>query len=367
MDGGVRTGRGRVQAVRMPAFINAPIYRLPVARPPHPLATIRAPHAEDLAVAMGWLDRDDVVEAEMADRAALERFHDPDYLDALQRAETEQGLPEALRARYRIGADANPLHPAVFRRPATSAGAAMLAARLTLEGGIAHAPAAGNHHARRDRASGFCYLNDAVLGLLAWRDAGVGRIVYLDLDAHHGDGVEVAFADDPSVLTISVHEAGRWPRTGMESDPIRGILNFPVPPGFDDRDFAILLHAAILPAVAGHRPEAVMLLPGADALAGDPMSKLALSNRSLFAAVDAVRDLAPRLVVLGGGGYNPYLVARAWAGIWARLNDLPIPVTLPGPALDVLREIRYFRAIGRSPPGSWLTTIADPASGEETS
>lgn len=365
MDGTAQKSNGAGQAARRPAFISAPIYRLPVARPPHPLATIRAPHAEDLAVAMGWLDRGSVIEARIAGRAALERFHDPHYLDALARAEAAQSLPEDLRARYRIGADANPVHPAVFRRPATSAGAAILAARMTLDGGIVHAPAAGNHHAWRDRASGFCYLNDAVLGLLAWRDAGLGRIVYLDLDAHHGDGVEAAFADDPSVLTISLHEAGRWPRTGTESDPVRGVLNFPVPPGFDDAGFATLFRSAILPAIIGHRPEAIMVLPGADALDGDPMSKLRLSNASLFAAIDAVRDLAPRLVVLGGGGYNPYLVARAWAGIWARLIGALIPARLPDPALDVLRQIRYFRAIGRSPPESWLTTIADRPGGEE--
>jgi len=349
----------------LPRFIGSEIYRLPVFKPPHPLAVPRAMLAADLCAAMGWLANAQYQDSPVASIAELCRFHAPDYVAALAQAEQEQDLPEQMRQKYRIGADANIIHPAVFRRPATSAGGALLAAELTAVGGIVHAPGMGNHHGRPARASGFCFVNDIALGILRWRELGVRRVAYLDLDAHHGDGVEDSFAADPEVLTISVHEAGRWPRTGLSSDPARGIWNFAVPPGFNDCEFLLLLRAKILPLIEAFRPDAIFLLPGADALADDPMAKLALSNNAIWEAARAVKGIAPRLVVGGGGGYNPYALARCWAGMWAVLNDFPIPETLPPAALDVLRGVEYFRAAGRNPPAHWLNTLRDsPAEGE---
>lgn len=343
-----------------PIFIGSDIYRATAFQPPHPLAVLRAPLAEDLCRAMGWLDETRYVDSPQADRSALLRFHTQDYIGALAQAETDQALPETLRARYRIGADSNVIHAAVYRRPAISAGGTILAAKLTRDAGTVYAPGAGNHHGQPDRASGFCFVNDAVLGIMGWLDQGIQRVAYLDLDAHHGDGVEAAFADDPRVLTISVHEAGRWPRTGTGSTPFASLYNFPVPPGFNDSELDYLMTEAILPLIRAHAPQAIMVLPGADALEDDPMAWLGLSNNGLVNAVEAVTRLAPRLIVLGGGGYNPYALARAWSGIWARLNGFTIPQTLPESALDVLAAIRYFRAAGRNPPRHWLTTIADP-------
>jgi len=346
-----------------PLFIGSDIYRLPVFTPPHPLAVPRAMLVKDLVDACGWLPERRYFEAAPASFAELCRFHEPDYIRALLRAEAEQTLPAALRAQYRIGADANVIHPAVFRRPATSAGGALLAAGLVAAGGTVFAPGVGNHHGQPGRASGFCFVNDIALMILRLRDLGVSRIAYLDLDAHHGDGVEAAFADDPAVLTISVHEAGRWPRTGTASDPRRGIRNFPVPPGFNDSELAYLMAAAILPALRAHRPEAIILLPGADALADDPMAKLALSNNAIWDAVRAVMGLADRLVLLGGGGYNPFALARCWAGVWAVLNGVEIPERPPAAALAVLRDVAYFRPEGRNPPSRWLTSFSDPPNG----
>ncbi len=344
-----------------PLFIGAEIYRLPAFPPPHPLAVDRAMLAKDLIDALGWLPAARYVEAPQASIAELTAFHEPDYIAALAQAEAAQDLPPALREKYRIGADSNIIHPAVFRRPATSAGGALLAAGLTARGGVVHAPGVGNHHGRPGRASGFCFVNDIALGILRWRERGIRRIAYLDLDAHHGDGVETAFAEDKDVLTISLHEAGRWPRTGTESDAARGIHNFPVPPGLNDTELTFLMDTAILPLIIAHQPEAILLLPGADALADDPMAKLSLSNNALWAAAAALIGLAPRLAVLGGGGYNPYALARCWAGLWAVLNGIPIPGTLPPAAQAVLRGVAYFRAAGREPPAHWLTTLRDPA------
>lgn len=342
-------------------FIGSEVYRARVSMPPHPLAVVRSPYAEDLARAMGWLGDAQYRAAPEASAAEIGRYHDADYIEALMSTRIASGfLPETeAQARYRIGLDGNPMHPSIWRRSAVSAGGALLAAELTRAGGVVHVPGSGNHHAMRARASGFCYVNDPALGLFAWLDQGLERLVYVDLDAHHGDGVEAAFADDPRVLTISVHEAGRWPHTGVVSDPGRGVLNFPVPAGLNDVEMDFLMQEAILPAVAAHRPLGILVVPGSDALADDPMSKLRLSNFGLWRAVGALRGLAPRFVVQGGGGYNPFGLARAWAGIWALLNGIAVPEVLPQAALDVLAQIRYFRVDGRATPARWLSSIAD--------
>jgi acetoin utilization protein AcuC len=343
-----------------PRFIGSEIYRLPVFKPPHPLAVPRAMLAADLCRALGWLEDSQYEDSPIASVVELHRFHTTGYIEALQRAEGTQDLPEMLRQTTRIGADANIIHPAVFRRPATSAGGALLAASLTADGGVVHAPGVGNHHGQPDRASGFCFVNDIALAFHRWRDLGVRNIAYLDLDAHHGDGVEAAFAADPDVLTISVHEAGRWPRTGTAHDPDRAIYNFPVPQNFNDSEFLILLTQKILPLIDAHQPDAILLLPGADALADDPMAKLDLSNNAIWSAVSALRHRTKKLVVCGGGGYNPFALARCWAGIWGLLNDHPIPDTLPEQAQALLRAQAYFRAAGRNPPAHWTTTLRDP-------
>ncbi len=343
-----------------PVYIGSEIYRGSTYGPKHPLAIPRVSTVTDLVRAMGWLDDSAYVQAPMASVAAVTRFHDPDYVAALRRAEDTQTVSEADRARYRIGAEGNPVYREIFRRPMTSAGGVMLAARLTLPGGIVYCPGGGTHHGRPARASGFCYLNDPVLGMLTWLDAGLQRVVYLDIDAHHGDGVQDAFAHDPRVLTLSVHEAGRWPHTGLADDRAGGAArNFPVPAGFNDTEMRVLLTDAILPLIRANRPEAIFLQCGADALEEDPLARLALSNNAHWGVVEAIRPLAPRLIVTGGGGYNPYTVGRCWAGVWATLNDIPIPARTTPAAESLLRSLTYNRAAGRNPPEHWFTTLRD--------
>jgi acetoin utilization protein AcuC len=134
-----------------PRFIGSDIYRLPVFKPPHPLAVPRAMLAADLCAALGWLNPAQYEDSPMASPAELGRFHAPGYIAALQLAEAAQDLPAETRQQTRIGAESNIIHPAVFRRPATSAGGALLAASLTAEGGTVHAPGVGNHHGQPAR------------------------------------------------------------------------------------------------------------------------------------------------------------------------------------------------------------------------
>ena len=343
-----------------PLYVGHEIYRGSSYGAAHPLAVPRVSTCTDLVRAMGWLDDRQFMTAPLADRREVERFHDPAYLDALARAEAAQSVSDEDRARFRIGAEGNPVYPEVYRRPMTSAGGVMLACRLALEGRIVHCPGGGTHHGRPARASGFCYLNDPVLGLLTWLDAGLTRVAYLDIDAHHGDGVQDAFHDDARVLTVSIHEAGRWPFTGRLDDRAGGAArNLPVPQGFNDTEMRVLMQDAVLPLLRAFRPEAVFVQCGADALEEDPLARLSLSNNAHFDVIDAMRDLAPALVVTGGGGYNPYTVGRCWAGVWARLNGLTIPGRTTPDAEAVLRALTYNRAAGRNPPAHWFTTIRD--------
>jgi len=342
-------------------LIGSEVYRGSTYGPKHPLAIPRVSTTLDLIRALGWLDPARYIDSPCTTVAELTRFHTPDYIAALIRAEESQAVDPADRERHRIGADGNPVYREIFRRPATSAGGVIHAARLTAATpAIIHVPGGGTHHGMPDRASGFCYVNDAVLGILAWLDAGLSNILYVDIDAHHGDGVQDAFHDDDRVFTLSVHEANRWPFTGAAEDVAGGhAANYPLPEGATDTDMLAVLHRAILPHVARLRPQAIMLQCGADALAEDPLSRLGMSNQAHWAVVRALRDVAPRLIVLGGGGYNPWSVARCWAGIWGVLNDMTPPARLAPEAEALLRRLTLNRAAGRNPPEHWFTTLAD--------
>lgn len=346
---------------RFPLFIGHEIYRHSTYGQRHPLAIPRVSTATDLARAMGWLTDDQFVESPRATPAQLARFHDPAYIAAVQAAEATQTVDDATRALFDLGGVSNPIFPEVFRRPATSAGGSIHGATLIAEGGTVYNPAGGTHHGLKDRASGFCYFNDPVLGILSLLDQGLRRVYYVDLDAHHGDGVERAFADDDRVLTVSIHETNKWPFTGAVTDRAGGMArNLPVPKGLNDSEFAAIRDRVLLPLGAAFAPDALVIQGGADAVLEDPLSRLALSNRALWATVAALRPLAPRLLLLGGGGYNPWSVGRCWAGMWGTLLGADTTAPIPSEAEAVLRGLAWNHRFGRNPPQAWFTTLADP-------
>ncbi len=351
-----------------PRFIGSEIYRSSSYGSGHPLAIPRVSTVMDLSRALGWLPDKQYVDSPRASPDQLARFHERDYIAAVEAAEAHQAVSPDEAERYNLGRNGNPVFPEIFRRPATACGGAILGAELILEGGTVFSPAGGTHHGQRDRASGFCYFNDPALAILRLLDGGLERVFYLDVDAHHGDGVQAAFAGDARVFTVSLHEAGRWPmmareETGAGSAEDRGggqARNLPVPAGFGDAEMAYLLERAILPLARDFAPEAVVLQCGADGLADDPQSRLELSNRALWGAVEAARNLAPRLLVLGGGGYNPWSVARCWTGVWGLLNGREVPERLPPQAEEILRSLIWRHRRGRTPPEHWFTSLADP-------
>jgi acetoin utilization protein AcuC len=346
-------------------FIGSEIYRHSSYGGWHPLRIPRVSTVIDLSRALGWLPEGRYVNSPRARPAALTAWHTGDYVAALMRAEEEQAVTPEVRARHHIGTPANPVFAEMFRRPATSAGAAILAGEMLAGGGVVYTPAGGTHHGMPDRANGFCYFNDPVLAILSLRHHGARRVAYVDIDAHHCDGVEAAFRDDAEVLVLSVHEENRWPRTGAIGDRgVGNVFNLPVPRGFHDDEMALARDAVILPAVAAHRPDAVVLQCGADGVAEDPQSKMALSNNAHWEIVAALRHMAPRYLVLGGGGYNPWSVGRLWTGVWGVLAGQEIPDRLPDAAQEVLRALRWEGAKRfAGPPGEWVETLRDTPRG----
>lgn len=344
-----------------PLFIGSEIYRRSSYGSKHPLAIPRVSTVIDLCRSLGWLGVTNYIDSPKAGLDQLTRFHDADYVRAVIQAEADQDLELEKRSRYNLGSVENPIFGEIFSRPATASGASILAAEMLAESpGTIYNPAGGTHHGRPDRASGFCYFNDPVLAILTLLDRGVEPIFYLDLDAHHGDGVEDAVAGDGRVTTLSIHEADRWPRsgaTGTGAGP--NTFNLAVPRDLNDSEHALIMDQAVVPMIEQIRPAVLVVQAGADSLAEDPLSRLTLSNGALFSAIEILIVLCDRLLVLGGGGYNPWSVARAWTGIWGTLNGFEIPGRLEGQLQEVLQALKWNRAAGRNPPAHWSDTLLD--------
>lgn len=346
-------------------MLGSDIYRRSSYGIAHPLRIPRVSTVMDLSRAMGWLDASNFRTSPRAKAKALTIWHTPAYLSALEQAEHEGTVSEAVRTRHQIGTHTNPVFPEIWRRPTTSAGGSLLAGELLRDGGIIHHPAGGTHHAFPDHAGGFCYLNDPVLAMLSLKRNGARRIAYVDIDAHHMDGVEYAFKDDSDTLLISTHEERRWPYSGaLEDCGLGNVFNLPLPRSLNDDEMALIRDRLILPAVQAFRPDAIVLQCGADAVEEDPLSRLTLSNAAHFSIVAHLKGMAPRLLVLGGGGYNPWSVGRLWTGVWATLNRFDIPPHLPPKAQAVLRALEFKgNSRGRNPPDHWFSTLADTPRG----
>jgi acetoin utilization protein AcuC len=332
----------------------------------HPLSIPRVSAVLEICESLGWLDARCTRASRAATVPELTAYHDAGYVEALRASDAAGCVAAAVRERHGFGNFENPLFPGVFERAATAVGGSLLAAELALEGRAVFHPAGGTHHGRRDRASGFCYFNDPVFAVRRLLERGIERVLYVDLDAHHGDGVQDAFLDEPRVRVVSIHEQGRWPHSGAATDVGHGYAcNLPVPAGFNDDELGFLLDAVVLPLKEAFGPEAVVVTCGTDALAGDPLSGMALGNVALWDAVERVIGARGPAVVLGGGGYNPWTLARGWTGLWGRLSGRAIPVVLPAPAQLILRSLECALVDDEDVDPSWFATLADaPRPGE---
>ena len=356
----LQRNKGAAPGRLSPLFVGSEFCRRRGFGERHPLSIPRVSTVLQICESLGWLDEHSYRNAAAASVEQLTAFHDPQYVEALRSSDSANRVDVDVRERHGFGTLENPLFAGVFERAATAVGGSILAAKLALEGRAVFHPAGGTHHGRRDRASGFCYFNDPVFAIRTLLGRGLERVLYVDLDAHHGDGVQDAFLDDSRVRLISIHECGRWPYTGAADDHGHGYArNLPVPAGFNDDELAFLMDEVILPLGRDFAPQAVVVTCGTDALAGDPLSKLALSNGALWAAVESVTDLAGPAVVLGGGGYNPWTLARCWTGLWGRLCGREIPVVLPAEARVILGNLSCDLVDDEDVEDEWLATLAD--------
>jgi acetoin utilization protein AcuC len=310
----------------------------------------------------GWLRRD--AEIPPAPRAELETFHRPEYIDRVEAI-------SALGKQIPLDHGDTPSFPGCFEEAARVVEGSVRAVDFALrERGAAYHPAGGLHHAHPDAASGFCIFNDVAVGV-ARALADGRRVAYLDLDAHHGDGVMYGFYGSGRLLDIDVHQDGRtlFPGTGSVAETGAGDgaglkVNVPVPPGAGDEVLTSLLPRLVPTLLRAFRPDLLVVQHGADGHAGDPLSGLRYTSvgfdaadRLLVALADELTD--GRLVVTGGGGYRAAAVARVFARAGARtLGAAPPPLTAPLP--DEWRA-DFARSLGTPSPSGWGDPI--PPSG----
>lgn len=301
--------------------------------PGHPLAPIRIDLTMRLARSLGVLDSPGVtmVNPPPATQAQLELVHTATYIEAVQALSGGAGSGGRDLA-HGLGSDDNPTFPGMHSAAASVVGASVEAARRVWSGESLHAVniSGGLHHAMADRASGFCIYNDPAVAIAELLQRGAERIAYVDVDVHHGDGVQAAFYNDPRVLTISVHETPRtlFPGTGMAGEiggpDARGsAVNLALPPGTGDGGWLRAFHAVVPPLVREFGPELLVSQHGCDTHKDDPLAHLMLSVDGQRAVSLAVHDLAHevcggRWVATGGGGYAVIdVVPRTWTQLLA--------------------------------------------------
>ena len=269
----------------------------------------------------GYASRVDLREPAQADQDSIELFHTHDYVERVRRQ-------SALGRGFLDWGD-TPAFPGVYEAAATVAGTTLAALGHIQSGHCRRAfvPIAGLHHARRDEAAGCCVFNDCGIAIEALRRRhGVRRVAYVDIDAHHGDGVFYAFEDDPDLIFADIHEDGRYLYPGTGSAEERGSgtavgakLNLPMPAGATDSDFMVAWET-VETFISRARPEFILFQCGADSLEGDPLTHLAYTAAAHAHAARRLCALADRccdgkILAMGGGGYNPGNIAQAWNAV----------------------------------------------------
>ena len=303
----------------------------------HPLKPERLKRTWELLQAYGAFDGagSRVVPPRPAGADELCMFHRADYVDAVR--SLSRGEVGVDASRYNFGPGDNPIFPGMYESEGLKAGAALTGAELLLNGQaqIAFSFGGGLHHAGAAQASGFCVFNDAAIAIHRLLQAGL-RVAYLDIDAHHGDGVQAAFYDTDRVLTISLHETGitLFPGTGFVEEMGEGVgygysINFPFPPHTGDAPYLEAFRALVPPLVRRFDPDVVVSQLGCDTHWRDPLTHMNLTTNGFEAVVREIKPLAPRWLALGGGGYDLSVVPRAWTLAYGVMIGREFPDELP--------------------------------------
>jgi len=293
--------------------------------PEHPFNTIRAKRTLEVIKSMGLLSGPGrrMIEPRPADRVVLKKFHTARYLHALKTAAKGHWDTEALS--MGIGTQDCPLFKGLYEYAVLATGATLVGAEMLLSGQayVAFNPSGGYHHAGPEKAAGFCYINDVALACLILAEKGK-RVLYLDVDVHHGDGVAYAFYDRCDVMTISLHQNPKtlFPGTGFEDEigtgPGEGYcVNVPLPVGTYDQAYMKAFNAIVPPLIRAYNPNVIVFELGADALAGDPLANLHLTNNVYAEIVNHLLSYNKPILATGGGGYHIGNTVRAWALAWS--------------------------------------------------
>ena len=308
----------------------------------HPLDPIRLDLTMRLASGLGVLEGVETLRPHAAPDDQLLRVHTPGYLAAVK------GAPAQLQAvGHGLGTDDNPIFERMHEASALLTGGTLAAAREIAAGRTTRAVSIGGglHHAMADSASGFCVYNDPAIAISWLLEHGFDRIAYIDVDVHHGDGVQAAFIDDPRVLTVSLHQhpATLWPGTGWSQEVGEGAaagtsVNVPLMPATGDRSWLRAFHAVVPGVVGAFRPQVLLTQCGVDTHAEDPLADLMLTVDGHRAIFQALRQLAEdtsegRWLAVGGGGYGLLrVVPRSWTHLLAAVLDRDVDVSTPVPA-----------------------------------
>jgi acetoin utilization protein AcuC len=321
--------------------------------PSHPLKTIRLKLTYELISAYGLfsLPGSILCEPEKASDEELIMFHEKEYIEMLK--SVNNGVPAPGMEKFGLGPGDNPVFKGLLDWSRTVAGASLKAADLVGGGetGIAFNISGGLHHAMPARAYGFCYINDPVLTIMSLLKK-YRKVAYIDIDAHHGDGVQEAFIESDKVLTFSIHETGKmlFPGTGFETElgTKKGegySVNIPMPPYSDDELLVYAFSEIVPPLLDKFNPDIVVTQLGVDSFIRDPLAHLSYTTNGFCQVLNIILGIAPKWVALGGGGYDIANVARAWTLAWSVMNNVDIPDKIPDTFLTEYSE--YGFASGR--------------------
>ena len=316
----------------------------------HPFKPIRLELTRSLLHHAGLLDESQEVTPEPFSESQLCTLHDPHYVEVVKAVSRGERADDAYS--HGLGTSDNPIFPGMHDAILGICAATATAVDLVASGKVQRAAniSGGLHHAMRDKMSGFCTYNDLALGIQqAVNKYGV-RVAYLDLDAHHGDGVQWLFYERAEVMTLSMHESGRYlfPGTGhtyeVGKEAGRGLsLNMPLEPFTEDDSYMECFETTVPRALEVFRPDLIVLQAGADMHYNDPLADLALSTKGISESYRRVSELADefcegRLVATGGGGYDPYrTVPRVWSLLWGAVSRQEVPEEVPQAWLEQWR------------------------------
>jgi len=344
----------------MAALIYRPEYAGYDFGPEHPFTPARLAMVLDLIHALGHTISP--IAAPAATREEILTVHDETYVAMVEALDRGEARPEA--ERFGLGTPDNPIFPGMDLAARWLVGGALHGARMLMAGTETRVLQLGGglHHAQKDRAAGFCMYNDLAVAIQALAAHG-WRVAYLDIDLHHGDGVQNLFYGDDRVLTVSLHETGHYlyPGTGhiqeLGTGPARGLsVNVPLEPFTEAESYLEAFDAVVPRALEWFAPQVLVVQAGADAHFTDPMGDLTLTTQTFQALYHRILGLAAahtqgRVLITLGGGYEPQVVARVWTILYLTLMDLPIPERLPQAWLD-----RWHQLLGPEAGG----TLHDP-------